>query len=182
MKIPAWVLSTFTREESRPCFPQVFANEDDARKVFDEAMREEWASWVPCGEDGETQLDYPGEPGEAMRQMREYWGAEFELWELSKHEIDVSLGPLGVVVEDGIVQFVVSNDTRLLTTDVLVIDYDTDGVEATYSVPQIPATEYVPRATLYDMQVKQPTGIDFADLWRRFFTEGPDRVEQEDAA
>jgi hypothetical protein len=178
MKLPVWVLSTCIREEGRPCFPEVFTSEEAAHAAFDKHMREEWAINAPEDENG-TQADYPGDPAEAMRQMRECAGAEFEEWEITKHEIDVSLnppfGPLGVVIEDGIVQFIVSNDLRLDGLDVLVVDYDIDGADETYDVKLIPPPpDHTPEAVLYDAQAKPATGIDFVDLWHKFRTVGPD--------
>ena len=185
MKILVWILCTCLRDEGRPCLPEIYTSEEAAVKAFDAYMREEWKVNAPEDDHG-TQLDYPGEAGEAMRQMRAWKGPDFEEWEITKHTIDVSLdpplGPIGVVVEGGVVQGVVSSDTRLTDTNAVVIDYDTDGVEHTYSVPQIPATDHVPRAELYDTQVQMATGIDFDDLWRRFCTVGPDHVEVEQAA
>jgi hypothetical protein len=184
MKVPVWILSTCLREEGRPCLPEIYPNEEAAQKAFDVHMREEWAQWAPFGEDGVTQTDYPGDPGEAMRRMREYHGRDFGEWELTKHEIDASVEPpIGVIVEDGVVQHVVSNDARLVGMDALVIDYDTDGAEETYNVKVIPQSpDHIPQAVLYDTVVRVPTGIDLHDLWRKFCINGPDHKIEPDAA
>lgn len=42
MKISVWVLSTCIPSENRPCLPEVFATEAEARNGFKDRLREEW--------------------------------------------------------------------------------------------------------------------------------------------
>jgi hypothetical protein len=90
MKIPVWVLSTCSPEEGEPCRPQVFADESAARAAFDASMRDEWKSNAPDDEHG-AQVEYPGNPEEAVRLIREAAGREWGTWELTRHEVDVAI-------------------------------------------------------------------------------------------
>jgi hypothetical protein len=89
-------------------------------------------------------------------------------------QVDVDFGPLAIAIEDGCVPHALTNDQRLCGLDVLVVDYDTDGAEETYHVPQKPGSECTPEAVLYDQEVGLATEIDLDDLWRRFREVGPD--------
>lgn len=91
MKIDVWVLSTCIPSECRPCCPEVFATEADAREEFMGAMREEWQYSGPCGDDGER-LPFPeGHAPEEINEMiaQEMIGEPWGRWELTRHEIDV---------------------------------------------------------------------------------------------
>jgi hypothetical protein len=44
-----------------------------------------------------------------------------------------------------------------MSSDVLVIDYDTDGAEDTYHVPQKPGSDHTPEAVLYDREIELST-------------------------
>jgi hypothetical protein len=87
MKIDIWVLSTCA--ENRPCFPEVFSDEAQARQRFEEALREEWQHHGPCHDDGNL-LPFPDTPESANialanNTLGEGWGE----WELTKHSIEL---------------------------------------------------------------------------------------------
>ena len=96
--LPVWVLNTCSLEEGEPCRPLVFPDEAAARAAFDAHMREEWKSNAPEDEQG-TPLDYPGNPEEAVRTLRAAAGREWGTWELTRHEVDVELGPPPSITE-----------------------------------------------------------------------------------
>lgn len=84
------------------------------------------------------------------------------------------LGPLAIAMDGGLVQNVCSDDPRLIgNISILVIDYDTDGAETVYHVPQvdkqIPAL--VSEAQLYETVCSPADGIKLAETWRRYMND-----------
>jgi hypothetical protein len=74
-------------------------------------------------------------------------------------------------LEGGTVQDVVTDDERLRGFDVLVVDYDTDGADETYEIPQKSrngATTHVTTACLSDRAIATASGIELTDLSPRF--------------
>jgi hypothetical protein len=79
-------------------------------------------------------------------------------------------GPLGVVLEGGLMSSVISDDKRLRGTEVVVIDYDVEGADESELIP-------VPQSTGDDSENSKavisaftviPPGIDFAETCERF--------------
>jgi hypothetical protein len=89
--VRVWVLSTCIPSEDKPCWPEVFFDEETARKRYDEAIREEWAANTP--EDGNTcePLPYPDDPDAAHAELEDWHGPGWGHWELSVHEVPLKL-------------------------------------------------------------------------------------------
>jgi hypothetical protein len=104
---------------------------------------------------------------------------------LDCREVELSdLGPIAITMEGGTVRDVVNDDKRLCGVDVMVIDYDTDGADETYDVPQKGkngATTHVATACLSDRAIAAASGIELADHWRHFLAHGPDNEDEEAA-
>jgi hypothetical protein len=80
------------------------------------------------------------------------------------------LGPLGVVLEGGMLSAVITDDERLRGTEVRVIDYDVEGAadDELILVPQLPGDEGErSKAVVSACSVVSPE-INFAETCRRF--------------
>jgi hypothetical protein len=93
---------------------------------------------------------------EVLSQLQERPGFNDFVW-LDCREVELpDLGSIAVTLEGGTVQDVVTDDQRLHGIDVMVIDYDTDGADETYDVPQKArngATTHVATACLSDRAI-----------------------------
>ena len=71
-----------------------------------------------------------------LSQLQERPGFNDFVW-LDCREVDIpDLEPIAVTIEGGAVQDIATDDARLRGLDVLVVDYDPDGADETYEVPQ----------------------------------------------
>ena len=86
MKIKIYVLSTVLADENGPAMPAVFADETEARTKYDEVIRAEWDNLMDA--DGGP---YPGDPDEAQERIRKAHGAEWSRWELTCHDLRISV-------------------------------------------------------------------------------------------
>lgn len=85
-----------------------------------------------------------------------------------------AFGPLAIVCDGGIVQSVDTDDERLIgKLDIVVIDYDIDGAEEVYAVPQVGEADptLVSEAQLFGVAVTPADGIDLAETWRRYMAD-----------
>lgn len=84
------------------------------------------------------------------------------------------LGPLAIACDGGLVQSVVSDDPRLIgNISILVIDYDTDGAETVYFVPQVDKQipTLVSEAQLYETVCGPADRINLPETWRRYMND-----------
>ena len=86
MKI--WILFTCIPSESRPCWPEVFVDESEARATFEDRLREEWKYNGPEGDDGKLPFPEDAELEEINDTIGEAAGAEWGEWQLSSHELE----------------------------------------------------------------------------------------------
>ena len=110
---------------------------------------------------------------EILSHLQERPGFNDFVW-LDCREVELSdLGPIVITLEGGTVQDVVSDDKRLRGIDVMIIDYDTDGADETYDVPQKSrngAITHVATAWLSDRTITAASGIELTQLWQRFLS------------
>jgi hypothetical protein len=108
---------------------------------------------------------------EVLSQFKERPGFNDFVW-LDCREVELSdLGPIAITLEGGTVQDVVTDDKRLCGIDVMVIDYDTDGADETYDVPQKSRNGEITEiatACLSDRAISAASGIELSEVWRRF--------------
>lgn len=83
------------------------------------------------------------------------------------------IGPIAIVCDGGLVQSVNTDDLRLQGLQFLVIDYDTDGAEIVFGVPQKDAQDPTAEsdAQMHGDVAVAANGIDLAEAWRRYMTD-----------
>jgi hypothetical protein len=86
MKAKIWVLCTVLVDENAPAMPAVFADEAEAWAEYDEMIRAELDNLMDA-DDG----PYSGDPDEAQDRIRQAHGAEWSRWELTYHDVEISV-------------------------------------------------------------------------------------------
>jgi hypothetical protein len=79
-------------------------------------------------------------------------------------------GPLGVVLEGGLMSAVITDDARLRGTEVVLIDYDVEGVDENelIPVPQFFGDDGKRSKAVMSAFAVIPPEIDFAETCKRF--------------
>lgn len=135
---------------------------DEIKAVFDRAMTNLKAA-----------MD-AGPAGVCAILTSEEATAIYRLIEAAFERIKIPFDPIAIVCDGGIVQSVNTDDERLIgKLDILVIDYDVDGAEEVYAVPQVGEADptLVSEAQLFGVAVTPADGIDLPETWRRYMAD-----------
>lgn len=138
---------------------------DEIRQVFDKAMTHLKAS-MDAGPEGVCAILTSEESTLVYRLLTDALEA--------RQTPPPRLGPLVIACDGGLVQSVSSNDERLIhKLDIMVIDYDVDGAETVYSVPQKDAQDPTAEsdAQVHEEVCNEADAIDVGETWRRYIND-----------